>query len=293
MFDKFLFHHAGGNPDSNTQNHLIARMSSTLDPVISDVSSKKRKRKHAQPTKEQVSADGAHAQAQPATETLAPRKKTKKQKKVEEETTQDGGEDRASGQDDDADAEENVNQELRKVAAQTTAQVNGGSPDQEEDVEQDDTSGDAAQSADLPAGMDVSLPTLDAEPQKFAELKLSDKTLEAIKEMGFENMTEIQRRGIPALLAGRDVLGAAKTGSGKTLAFLIPCIELLYALKFKPRNGEFRLLASLSNALTSNRHWGYSSVSDARTGFTNIRRGSRSDGCKYIHRLWSILRILC
>ena len=38
-------------------------------------------------------------------------------------------------------------------------------------------------------------------------------------------------------MAGRDVLGAAKTGSGKTLAFLIPAIELLHSLKFKPRNG--------------------------------------------------------
>ena len=44
-------------------------------------------------------------------------------------------------------------------------------------------------------------------------------------------------RTIPPLLAGRDVLGAAKTGSGKTLAFLIPAIELLHSLKFKPRNG--------------------------------------------------------
>lgn len=36
----------------------------------------------------------------------------------------------------------------------------------------------------------------------------------------------------------RDVLAAAKTGSGKTLAFLIPCIELIYKLKFMPRNGR-------------------------------------------------------
>ena len=33
-------------------------------------------------------------------------------------------------------------------------------------------------------------------------------------------------------------MGAARTGSGKTLAFLIPAIELLYKLKFMPRNGE-------------------------------------------------------
>lgn len=42
---------------------------------------------------------------------------------------------------------------------------------------------------------------------------------------------------LSALLC-RDLLGDAKTGSGKTLAFLVPAIELLYKLKFKPRNGE-------------------------------------------------------
>lgn len=57
--------------------------------------------------------------------------------------------------------------------------------------------------------------------------------------MGFTKMTEVQARTIPPLMAGRDVLGAAKTGSGKTLAFLIPAIEMLYRLKFKPRNGKF------------------------------------------------------
>ena len=39
----------------------------------------------------------------------------------------------------------------------------------------------------------------------------------------------------------RDLMGAAKTGSGKTLAFLIPAVELLYKLKFMPRNGEFKI----------------------------------------------------
>jgi ATP-dependent RNA helicase DDX18/HAS1 len=62
-------------------------------------------------------------------------------------------------------------------------------------------------------------------------------------------MTEIQQRAIPPLMAGRDVLGAAKTGSGKTLAFLIPAIELLHSLKFKPRNGTGVLILSPTREL--------------------------------------------
>lgn len=84
----------------------------------------------------------------------------------------------------------------------------------------------------------LSLPTTGADPKIFSDLNLSSKTMQAIQDMKFETMTEIQQRGIPPLLAGRDVLGAAKTGSGKTLAFLIPAVEMLSALRFKPRNGS-------------------------------------------------------
>jgi ATP-dependent RNA helicase DDX18/HAS1 len=85
---------------------------------------------------------------------------------------------------------------------------------------------------------DVRLPQTEGKLQKFTELNLSEKTMQGINDMGFTTMTEIQQRTVPPLLAGRDVLGAAKTGSGKTLAFLLPAIEMLHALRFKPRNGE-------------------------------------------------------
>jgi ATP-dependent RNA helicase DDX18/HAS1 len=71
----------------------------------------------------------------------------------------------------------------------------------------------------------------------FASLNLSQQTMAALSEMGFTKMTEVQARTVPPLLEGRDVLGAARTGSGKTLAFLLPSIEMLQALRFKPRNG--------------------------------------------------------
>ncbi len=43
--------------------------------------------------------------------------------------------------------------------------------------------------------------------------------------MGIDTPTAIQERSIPALLAGRDVIGQAQTGSGKTLAFGLPLME--------------------------------------------------------------------
>lgn len=83
----------------------------------------------------------------------------------------------------------------------------------------------------------------------FEEAGLSEPTLKAIKDMGFSKMTQVQAKTIPPLLAGRDVLGAAKTGSGKTLAFLIPAIEMLYSLRFKPRNGTGVVVVSPTREL--------------------------------------------
>ncbi|KAI0082247.1 DEAD-domain-containing protein [Panus rudis PR-1116 ss-1] len=83
----------------------------------------------------------------------------------------------------------------------------------------------------------------------FSELDLSEPTQRALKEMGFTHMTAIQEKSIPPLLAGKDVLGAARTGSGKTLAFLIPAIELLHRLKFKPRNGTGIIVISPTREL--------------------------------------------
>ncbi len=64
--------------------------------------------------------------------------------------------------------------------------------------------------------------------QEFIELGLSEKSLRAISEKGFEHPTEIQRRCIPVLLSGHgDLIGQAQTGTGKTAAFALPILEMI------------------------------------------------------------------
>ena len=73
----------------------------------------------------------------------------------------------------------------------------------------------------------------------------------ALAEHNFERMTEIQAKSIPHLLKGKDVLAAAKTGSGKTLAFLVPACDLLYNVKFLPRNGAGAIAISPTRELAN------------------------------------------
>lgn len=117
---------------------------------------------------------------------------------------------------------------------------------------EDDDAGENSRSTELSTDNAISAlqAAIGSDAQDFADLTLSEMTMKAIKEdMGFEKMTTIQRKAIPPLLAGRDVLGAAKTGSGKTLAFLIPAVEMLSALRFKPRNGTGVIVVSPTREL--------------------------------------------
>lgn len=69
----------------------------------------------------------------------------------------------------------------------------------------------------------------------------------AIIHKGFKVPTPIQRKCIPIVLQGDDVVGMARTGSGKTAAFLIPMFEKLKAHSAKV--GARALLLSPSREL--------------------------------------------
>ena len=61
----------------------------------------------------------------------------------------------------------------------------------------------------------------------FQAMGLNAHLLKAIARKGFTVPTPIQRKAIPFILDGQDVVGMARTGSGKTAAFVIPMIEKL------------------------------------------------------------------
>ena len=59
----------------------------------------------------------------------------------------------------------------------------------------------------------------------FGGLSLRPETLRAIHAQDWQSPTPIQRRVIPQMLEGHDLVGQAQTGSGKTGAYAIPIIE--------------------------------------------------------------------
>ena len=65
------------------------------------------------------------------------------------------------------------------------------------------------------------------ENDEFRSLGLTDTTLGAIRNKGFETPSPIQRLVIPVLLQNQnDIIGQAQTGTGKTAAFGLPILEL-------------------------------------------------------------------
>jgi ATP-dependent RNA helicase RhlE len=61
----------------------------------------------------------------------------------------------------------------------------------------------------------------------FASLGLPAPLVKGVHAAGYTEPTPIQRRAIPLLLPGHDLVAAAETGSGKTAAFLLPILSRL------------------------------------------------------------------
>jgi ATP-dependent RNA helicase RhlE len=61
----------------------------------------------------------------------------------------------------------------------------------------------------------------------FISFNLHPQIAAGVRALGYETPTPIQRKAIPPVLLGHDVMGLAQTGTGKTAAFVLPILERL------------------------------------------------------------------
>jgi hypothetical protein len=95
-------------------------------------------------------------------------------------------------------------------------QAAGGDEDEQQQVAEHAEQGQAS----------TSQPEYD-EDASFKDLGLSDWLCGVLQSLGITLPTPVQHGCIPAVLAGRDVIGTAQTGSGKTAAFALPILQKL------------------------------------------------------------------
>ncbi|MCG8477160.1 MAG: DEAD/DEAH box helicase [Cytophagales bacterium] len=80
----------------------------------------------------------------------------------------------------------------------------------------------------------------------FEDFKLNRQILNALGDLNFQQPTGIQRKAIPLISAGHDVLGIAQTGTGKTAAFVLP---ILMKIKYAQGNDPRALILSPTREL--------------------------------------------
>ncbi|MGH7680739.1 MAG: DEAD/DEAH box helicase [Candidatus Eiseniibacteriota bacterium] len=99
----------------------------------------------------------------------------------------------------------------------------------------------------------------------FAALGLPPALVKGVRAAGYTEPLPIQRKAIPVVLAGRDLIAAAQTGTGKTAAFVLPILARLI-------DGPRRLRALV---LTPTRELAAQVETNARdyARFTNVNVG--------------------
>ena len=66
---------------------------------------------------------------------------------------------------------------------------------------------------------------------KFSQLDLHPKLVEALEMMGYETPTPVQAKAIPPALDGKDLIACAQTGTGKTAAYVLQILNLVLQAK--------------------------------------------------------------
>lgn len=63
--------------------------------------------------------------------------------------------------------------------------------------------------------------------EEFDDYPLKEDLLKGIYSYGFEKPSSIQKRGIPAILSGRDIIAQSQSGTGKTATFCISSLQMI------------------------------------------------------------------
>ncbi len=98
----------------------------------------------------------------------------------------------------------------------------------------------------------------------FDDFALHQRVAAGVHAAGYTIPTPIQRQAIPAVMAGRDVLGIAMTGTGKTAAFALPILQRLID---RPRGRTRALVVAPTRELAEQIHDSFRSLGQA----TNVR----------------------
>ena len=88
----------------------------------------------------------------------------------------------------------------------------------------------------------------------FKSLGLSSPLLKAIQDSGYADPTPVQKKAIPMILNGSDMVVSARTGTGKTAGFTLPVLELLYMRKSSRENGVKALILCPTRELADQIH---------------------------------------
>jgi len=196
---------------------------------------KKGKRKHEKAILKETKKAKLAESVEPATEEMEEKLDAKVEEKVEDLPDNESEE-----------SEEEEEEETQNGTAKLTSSEEPVGKENEKKL--DDLPNPENEGQEEIPPTDAALPPSRA----FSSLEgiVTEFSLKAVEDMKFKEMTEIQYKTVMPLLAGRDILGAAKTGSGKTLAFLLPAVELLVKLNFMPRNGTGIVIISPTRELS-------------------------------------------
>lgn len=109
----------------------------------------------------------------------------------------------------------------------------------------------------------------------FAELGVAKIFVDKLQAMDIQYPTAVQTQSIPAILAGKDLIGQSPTGTGKTFAYLLPIltkidieVKAVQALILAPTKELAMQITTVANNLTE----GTGMVTVPLIGDANIQR---------------------